>query len=70
METYNINLTTEECAELARTLMGRIDFDIKELQDEAAAEKNYKRVAYLQHIADVNRAVLNKLPTKAIKTIL
>ena len=50
--------------------MGRIDFDIKELQDEAAQEKNYKRVAYLQHIADVNKAVLNKIPTQAMKSIL
>lgn len=70
METYTITLTAEECAELARTLMGRIDFDIKELQDEAAQEKNYKRIAYLQHIADVNKAVLNKIPTKAMKSIL
>lgn len=70
METYTINLTAEECAELARTLMGRIDFDIKELQDEAAQKKDYKRIAYLQHIADVNKAVLNKIPTKAMKSIL
>lgn len=69
MENYTITLTSEECAELARTLMGRIDFDIKELQ-EAAQEKNYKRVAYLQHMADVNKAVLNKIPTQAMKSIL
>ena len=49
---------------------GRIDFDIKELQDEAAQEKNYKRVAYLQHMADVNKAVLNKIPTQTMKSIL
>ena len=70
MEKYNITLTFEECAELARTIMGRIDFDIKELQDEAAKEKDYKRVAYLQHIADVHRAVLNKIPNEPIKSIL
>ena len=47
METYTITLTAEECQELTRTLIGRLDLDIKNLQEIAAKQKNYKRVADL-----------------------
>lgn len=70
METYNINLTQEECAELATTIMGRIQFDIPGMQDEAAAEKDYKRVAYLQHIAEIHKGILEKIPAKAMRRAL
>lgn len=66
MEEYIIKLTREECNELSRTLLGRIDLDIKNLQYNAAQVGNYKEVAYLQHMADVNKSILDKIPTKAL----
>ena len=66
MEEYTIKLTREECNELSRTLLGRIDLDIRKLQYTESQAGNYEQVAYLQHIADVNKSILNKIPTKAL----
>ena len=69
MEQYTITLTADECKQLATTLMSRIEFDIKEMQDKAAKERNYKKVALLQNILEINKAILDKIPTKALKEL-
>ena len=70
METYTITLTAEECQELTRTLIGRLDLDIKNLQEIAAKQKNYKRVADLQNMYDINKSILDKIPVNSRKSLI
>lgn len=55
-----IRFTAEECYELTTTIMGRLLY-IAEMQEKAASEKDAQRIADLQHIIDVHKAILEKL---------
>lgn len=70
MEQYTISLTAEECQELTRTLIGRLDLDIRNLQEIAAKQKNYKRVADLQNMYNINKSILDKIPVNARKSLI
>ena len=59
-------ITDEECIELQRTLLGRLDLDIRSLQKEAASKNDFEQVAKLQHMYDINKSILNKIPVTSI----
>ena len=61
MNKYIISLTKEECTELQRTLISRLDLDIRSLQKDAANNHQYEKIANLQHIYDINKSILEKL---------
>lgn len=61
MNEYIISLTEEEYTELQRKLIGRLDLNIRSLQQDAANKHQYEKVANLQHMYDVNKSILEKL---------
>lgn len=70
---FQLNLTEEECQELQRTLMGRLDLDIapklKEAMAEGAESGDTTRVLQFQHLKDVNQKIFVKLLDLGFKSI-